>query len=84
MNDKRKNVFLVPAMNTAMWQHPITKEQIERLQKFEYNIIPPIEKKLACGDLGKQLYVKIFKIFLGIGAMAHVEDIVETLLSSKQ
>ena len=52
MKDKSKNVFLAPAMNTAMWLHPITEEQIERLQNFGYNIILPIEKKLACGDLG--------------------------------
>ena len=52
MKDKSKNVFLAPAMNTAMWLHPITEEQIERLQNFGYNIISPIEKKLACGDLG--------------------------------
>jgi phosphopantothenoylcysteine decarboxylase len=56
MKDKGKNIFLAPAMNTAMWQHPITEEQIERLQKFGYNIILPVEKKLACGDFGKSLY----------------------------
>ena len=52
LTDKEKNVYLAPAMNTAMWQHVITAEQIERLNEFGYNLIMPIEKKLACGDLG--------------------------------
>lgn len=63
MKDKGKNIFLAPAMNTAMWQHLITAEQIERLRKFGYNIILPIEKKLACGDLGKFLNYKILAIY---------------------
>lgn len=52
MNEKGKAVFLAPAMNTAMWEHPITKIQLKQLETFGYNIIMPIDKKLACGDTG--------------------------------
>jgi phosphopantothenoylcysteine decarboxylase len=40
-------------MNTAMWQHPITAQHIIILKTFGYNLIMPIHKKLACGDIGK-------------------------------
>ncbi len=52
MKEKGNSIFLAPAMNTAMWMHPITEEHIEKLNKFGYNFIMPIEKKLACGDTG--------------------------------
>lgn len=52
MKDKGNSVFLAPAMNTSMWLHPITEEHILKLQKYGYNLIMPVEKKLACGDSG--------------------------------
>lgn len=53
MKEKGKAVFLAPAMNTAMWEHPITTMQLQQLESFGYNIVMPIDKKLACGDIGK-------------------------------
>lgn len=50
---KPKPVFLAPAMNTKMWQHPFTESQLlicENLLHFQ--IIRPISKKLACGEIG--------------------------------
>ena len=55
MTEKGNYVFLAPAMNTAMWEHPITAAQIKQLESFGYNIIMPIDKKLACGDIGKEV-----------------------------
>lgn len=55
MKEKGNCVFLAPAMNTAMWEHPITATQIRQLELFGYNIIMPIDKKLACGDIGKKV-----------------------------
>ncbi|VDQ06573.1 unnamed protein product [Trichobilharzia regenti] len=64
-----KPVYFAPAMNTAMWHHPFTAEQIERLtEKLHWKCIQPIKKKLFCGDIG-------------IGAMAEVEEIVNCLKS---
>ncbi|CAH8526897.1 unnamed protein product [Schistosoma turkestanicum] len=62
-----KPVYFAPAMNTQMWQHPFTCEQIERLiNKLHWKCIHPIEKLLMCGETG-------------IGAMAEVNDIVDCL-----
>jgi phosphopantothenoylcysteine decarboxylase len=51
--DPSKRVVLAPAMNTAMWNHPITKQQLDTIQSWGFvDIIQPISKKLACGDFG--------------------------------
>ncbi|KAJ6650576.1 hypothetical protein lerEdw1_005938 [Lerista edwardsae] len=50
--DLRKPLLFCPAMNTAMWEHPITAQQVERLRGFGYVEIPCVVKKLVCGDEG--------------------------------
>ncbi|XP_066541070.1 phosphopantothenoylcysteine decarboxylase isoform X2 [Hoplias malabaricus] len=64
--DTSRPLLFCPAMNTAMWQHPITSQQVATLQGFGYVEVPCITKKLVCGDEGK-------------GAMAEVSTIVETI-----
>jgi phosphopantothenoylcysteine decarboxylase len=49
----KKPLYFAPAMNTHMWDHPLTGEQVQKLKSFGYREIPCISKKLACGDLGK-------------------------------
>ncbi|WP_159560026.1 phosphopantothenoylcysteine decarboxylase [Streptococcus halichoeri] len=55
--------LLAPAMNTQMYQNPLTQANCERLTNFGYQIIAPKESLLACGDYGK-------------GALADLSDIV--------
>lgn len=40
-------------MNTMMWQHPITEEQLIKLKTWGYTVVDPVEKVLMCGDQGK-------------------------------
>ncbi|XP_069898966.1 phosphopantothenoylcysteine decarboxylase isoform X1 [Dipodomys merriami] len=61
--DRSKPLLFCPAMNTAMWEHPITAQQVGQLKAFGYQEIPCIAKKLVCGDQG-------------LGAMAEVDTIV--------
>ncbi len=67
--DRQKPVVICPAMNTHMWEHPATAEHLEKLSQWYPNltIINPVSKHLACGDVG-------------MGAMAPIEAIVESLL----
>lgn len=46
--------YLFPAMNTMMWQHPLTAHQIKTVKDIIGYIIvgPQPGKKLACGDEG--------------------------------
>ncbi|KKY14531.1 putative phosphopantothenoylcysteine decarboxylase [Diplodia seriata] len=55
----KKRIIVAPAMNTAMWEHPITGKQIRVLEE-EWGVanggwvevLRPIEKTIACGDTG--------------------------------
>lgn len=64
-----KPLLVAPAMNTYMWQHPITKTHLATLATFGISIISPISKRLACGDEG-------------IGAMEEVPNIVSRIIVS--
>ncbi|XP_059713912.1 phosphopantothenoylcysteine decarboxylase isoform X3 [Haemorhous mexicanus] len=48
--DLSKPLLFCPAMNTAMWEHPITAHHVEQLKAFGYTEIPCVVKKLVCGD----------------------------------
>ncbi|XP_015335892.1 phosphopantothenoylcysteine decarboxylase isoform X3 [Marmota marmota marmota] len=62
--DRSKPLIFCPAMNTVMWEHPLTAQQMDQLKAFGYVEIPCVDKKLVCGDQG-------------LGAMAEVETIVD-------
>ena len=48
-----KKIFLVPAMNVRMWEHPSTKENLQKLKNFGYQIIGPEIGDMACGEYGQ-------------------------------
>jgi len=48
-----KDIFLTPAMNVRMWEHPSTKENLSKLKKFGYKIIGPEIGDMACGEYGE-------------------------------
>jgi len=60
--DKKR--IICPAMNTNMWENPITQENISRLKRFGWHFISPVSGMLACGDLG-------------IGKLPNTREIVE-------
>lgn len=84
VSTRKKRIVVAPAMNTAMWRHPVTKRQIRVLEeewgveseKSEgsgwFEVVRPMEKELACGDVGDgamkdwREIVKIIKQRLGL------------------
>jgi phosphopantothenoylcysteine decarboxylase len=69
--DRSRPIILAPAMNTLMWEHPATARHLNQVREDVGNslvIVEPIEKKLACDDVG-------------IGAMASREQILAALSS---
>jgi len=64
--DFSKKIVVAPAMNTMMWNHPVTSTQIRTLKEWGYVEIPPISKTLMCNDTG-------------IGAMAEPQSIVDAI-----
>jgi phosphopantothenoylcysteine decarboxylase len=74
VGQRAKPLILAPAMNTAMWEHPLTREQLATIKGFGQHdqgnkdqeqvvVLDPQVKLLACGDVGN-------------GAMAAIEDII--------
>lgn len=63
VDGRKKRIFVAPAMNTVMWRHPITRKQIKVLEadwgagedgegEGWITVLRPMEKELACGDVG--------------------------------
>ncbi|KAK1294949.1 Phosphopantothenoylcysteine decarboxylase [Acorus calamus] len=50
--DFEKPLFIAPAMNTFMWNNPFTQHHLAMINKLGIQLIPPITKRLACGDYG--------------------------------
>ena len=48
-----KDIFLTPAMNVRMWEHPSTKQNLNKLKSYGYKIIGPEIGDMACGEFGK-------------------------------
>ena len=44
--------IVAPAMNTAMYENPVTQDNIALLEKYEIEVIRPVTGYLACGDTG--------------------------------
>ncbi|KAL4269121.1 Flavin prenyltransferase-like protein [Pleurotus pulmonarius] len=64
--------YVFPAMNTLMYEHPLTSEHLRIVREvLRYNVVGPIGKALACGDIG-------------IGAMTEWGDIVQTVVDRFQ
>lgn len=72
-----KPIILAPAMNTSMWDHPLTQVQLKTIQGFwnatstacaqnEIHVVSPQVKELACGEVGA-------------GALASVDDILQAV-----
>lgn len=69
--DLGKPIVVAPAMNTRMWEHPATAEHLATLKRWygeRFFLVPPIAKRLACGDEG-------------VGAMAEINTIVRAVAS---
>ena len=45
-------VFVAPAMDTEMWEHPATQGNVKRLTGFGYHILGPVSGPLASGRVG--------------------------------
>ena len=44
--------IVAPAMNTRMYENPITQDNMETLERYGFTVIQPASGRLACGDTG--------------------------------
>ena len=45
--------LLAPAMNTGMYENPVTQDNLDVLRKYGWEVIEPASGRLACGAVGK-------------------------------
>lgn len=45
--------LIAPAMNTNMFENPVTQDNLKLLEHYGWEIIPPASGRLACGAVGK-------------------------------
>jgi len=58
--------LLVPAMNNNMWSNPAVQRNVKTIKEMSFQLIGPVEGRLACGTEG-------------IGRMAEPQDILEAI-----
>ena len=58
--------LIAPAMNTKMYENPLTRKNLDTLHDLGYQEILPKSGLLACGDTG-------------LGALADIDDIIESI-----
>jgi phosphopantothenoylcysteine decarboxylase / phosphopantothenate---cysteine ligase len=51
--DTAAPVLWAPAMNSRMWQHPLTQDNVRRLTAAGHHMVPPAAGELACGEEGE-------------------------------
>lgn len=62
----RAPILVAPAMNTNMYTHDATQENIQTLKRRGVHFVSPAEGRLACGDSG-------------VGKLADVDDMIEEI-----
>ena len=50
---RNKPILVCPAMNTDMYENPITQRNINTLKEFGFRFVEPREARLACNCVGK-------------------------------
>ncbi|MEG1316270.1 MAG: bifunctional phosphopantothenoylcysteine decarboxylase/phosphopantothenate--cysteine ligase CoaBC, partial [Oscillospiraceae bacterium] len=45
--------IVAPAMNTHMYENPVTQDNLKLLRHYGWEIVEPISGRLACGTVGK-------------------------------
>ena len=59
--------LIAPAMNTNMYENPVTQDNLDILRRYGWEVIEPASGRLACGAVGK-------------GKMPEPEDLLQHIL----
>ena len=59
----RAPIVIAPAMNTGMWESPVTQENIAALKTRGVKVVDPVDGELACGVTGKGRMMEPEQIF---------------------
>ncbi|MBX3708683.1 MAG: bifunctional phosphopantothenoylcysteine decarboxylase/phosphopantothenate--cysteine ligase CoaBC [Gammaproteobacteria bacterium] len=65
-------LMIAPAMNQGMWQHVLTQENLQILQRKRIQVVGPSEGSQACGDIGPGRMIEPVEILEKLsGLFAH-------------
>ena len=59
----RAPIVVAPAMNTGMWESPVTQENLAALKARGVKVVEPVDGELACGVKGKGRMMEPERIF---------------------
>lgn len=72
-----KQKVICPAMNTQMYENPITQENLQRCRDLGYAILEPAVGHLACGDTGKGKLCDLQDILDYVDRFFHRSDLLK-------
>lgn len=72
--DYGKPIYVAPAMNTFMWDSPFTRRHLDFVAELGVSVIPPVTKRLACGDYGDGAMAEPFEICRTVGLFFGSQD----------
>lgn len=72
-----KQKVICPAMNTQMYENPITQENLQRCRDLGYAILEPAVGHLACGDTGKGKLCALQDILDYVDRFFHRSDLLK-------
>ena len=64
----RAPVVIAPAMNTGMWESPVTQENIAALKARGVKVVEPVDGELACGVKGNGRMMDPAQIFQSLSS----------------
>ncbi|MFN2926337.1 bifunctional phosphopantothenoylcysteine decarboxylase/phosphopantothenate--cysteine ligase CoaBC [Lachnospiraceae bacterium YH-ros2228] len=68
--------LIAPAMNTRMYENPVTQHNLDLLRGYGWEIIEPVSGHLACGTSGKGKMASPERLFLALDhAIAYQKDL---------
>ena len=74
-NARARPCIVAPAMNTLMYESAITATQLNFLQeKLGVQVLPTVEKKLMCGDVGLGAMLGVFEIKQAVISTLEIHD----------
>jgi phosphopantothenoylcysteine decarboxylase / phosphopantothenate---cysteine ligase len=62
-------IVVAPAMNSLMWQAPVTQENCQRLQRYGVKFLGPATGSQACGEIGRGRMLEPIEV------VYHVQDL---------
>ncbi|NPA38979.1 MAG: bifunctional phosphopantothenoylcysteine decarboxylase/phosphopantothenate--cysteine ligase CoaBC [Thermodesulfobacteria bacterium] len=70
-------VIFFPAMNTNMYEHKATQNNVKKLKEYGYIVYEPEEGALACGDTGKGRLPSPEVILMTVESIFYPKDLKE-------